>query len=30
MIDRIGYLIKRYDKEGKCRECGEKLDIITN
>jgi len=28
MIKRIGYQIERFDKNGKCGKCGEKLDII--
>lgn len=28
MIDRTGYSIKRYDKNGKCSKCGEDLNII--
>ena len=28
MIERIGYLIKRFDKNGKCSKCGENLDLI--
>jgi len=28
MIKRIGYQIERFDREGKCKECGEDLDII--
>lgn len=28
MIDRTGYRITRYDKDGKCSECGEGLDLI--
>ncbi len=27
-IDRNGYIIKRYDKNGKCSKCGENLNII--
>ena len=27
-INRNGYLIKRYDKAGKCPKCGEDLDLI--
>ena len=27
-IDRNGYIIKRYDKNGKCSKCGESLNII--
>ncbi len=27
-IDRTGYIIKRYDKNGKCPECGEDLNLI--
>lgn len=30
MIERTGYSIKRYDKEGKCAKCGEKLNIILS
>ncbi len=28
MIDRTGYNIKRYDKEGKCDQCGANLNLI--
>jgi len=28
MIDRTGYFIERFDKKGKCAECGEDLNII--
>jgi len=28
MIDRNGYIIKRYDKAGVCSKCGENLDLI--
>ena len=28
-IERLGYSIKRSDKNGKCAKCGENLDIIT-
>ena len=28
MIKRIGYQVERFDREGKCKECGEDLDII--
>jgi pyruvate formate lyase activating enzyme len=28
MIDRTGYLIRRYDKNGKCPKCSENLDIV--
>ncbi len=28
MIERIGYFIKRYDKNGNCSKCGKNLDII--
>ncbi len=27
-IERIGFYIKRFDKNGKCEKCGEKLDLI--
>lgn len=27
-IERLGYQIKRLDKEGKCLKCGEKIDLI--
>jgi len=27
-IDRTGYLVKRYDKNGKCSKCGEDLNLI--
>ncbi len=27
-IERTGYSIKRYDKQGKCQRCGENLDLI--
>jgi len=27
-IERIGFYIKRFDKNGKCAKCGENLDII--
>ena len=27
-IERMGYFIKRYDKNGKCPNCGETLDLI--
>lgn len=30
MIDRTGYIIKRYDKKGKCPKCGTDLDVILN
>ncbi|MBW6440938.1 AmmeMemoRadiSam system radical SAM enzyme [Patescibacteria group bacterium] len=30
VIERIGYFIKRYDSNGKCKICSEKLDIIQN
>jgi pyruvate formate lyase activating enzyme len=29
MIERIGYVIKRYDDNGKCSKCGENLSIIN-
>lgn len=29
-INRFGYSVKRYDKNGKCPKCGENLDIIQN
>ncbi len=29
MIDRTGYTIERFDKKGRCSECGEDLNIIT-
>jgi len=29
MIDRSGYIIKRYDKDGGCSKCKENLNIIT-
>jgi pyruvate formate lyase activating enzyme len=28
MIERIGYNIKRFDKEGRCSKCGTSLDLI--
>ncbi|MBU4205091.1 AmmeMemoRadiSam system radical SAM enzyme [Patescibacteria group bacterium] len=28
MIERLGYLITRYDRNGKCSKCGESLNII--
>ena len=28
MIDRTGYLIRRYDKDGKCSKCNENLNLI--
>lgn len=28
LIERNGYYVKRYDKNGKCRECNRKIDII--
>jgi len=28
VIERLGYSIKRFDKDGKCPKCGEKLDLI--
>lgn len=28
MIERTGYLIKRYDKNGRCSKCGENLNLI--
>ena len=28
MIDRTGYIINRYDRDGKCSKCGEDLNII--
>ncbi len=28
VIKRVGYFIERFDKEGKCPKCGEKLDLI--
>jgi pyruvate formate lyase activating enzyme len=28
MIDRTGYIIQRYDENGKCSKCGENLDIV--
>lgn len=28
MIDRLGYEIERFDKDGKCSKCGTSLDII--
>ncbi|MBU3934954.1 AmmeMemoRadiSam system radical SAM enzyme, partial [Patescibacteria group bacterium] len=28
MIERLGYLVTRYDKSGKCSKCGESLNII--
>lgn len=28
IIDRTGYLTVRYDKKGKCSECGENLNIV--
>ncbi len=27
-INRMGYIVKRHDKDGKCPKCGEGLDII--
>ena len=30
MIDRTGYLIRRYDKNGKCAKCGQDLNLILN
>ena len=29
-VDRTGYIISRHDKDGKCPECKEDLNIITN
>ncbi len=29
IIERIGYSIKRFDKNGKCPKCGEDLNLIT-
>jgi pyruvate formate lyase activating enzyme len=29
VIDRTGYVISRYDKQGKCSKCGENLNLIT-
>ncbi len=29
MIGRTGYLIQRFDKNGKCSKCGEDLNLIT-
>ncbi len=29
-IERLGYTIKRFDKNGKCPKCNEKIDIIQN
>jgi len=29
-IDRMNYIIHRYDKNGKCPQCGENLDLILN
>jgi pyruvate formate lyase activating enzyme len=28
-IERVGYLVRRYDKNGQCPKCGESLNIIT-
>lgn len=28
MIERMGYSIERYDKDGKCAKCGESLNLI--
>ncbi len=28
MINRVGYSVERYDKNGKCSKCGENLNII--
>lgn len=28
-IERIGFYIKRFDRDGKCEKCGESLDIIS-
>jgi len=28
VIDRTGYVISRYDKQGKCPKCGENLNLI--
>jgi pyruvate formate lyase activating enzyme len=30
MIDRTGYAITRFDKNGKCSKCGEDLNLILN
>lgn len=30
MIDRMGYQITRYDKNGKCARCGQDLDLILD
>ena len=30
MIERTGYLIQRFDKNGKCSGCGENLDLVLN
>jgi pyruvate formate lyase activating enzyme len=30
MIQRVGYFIQRFDKNGKCSNCGESLNIIDN
>lgn len=29
-IDRMGYIIHRYDEDGKCPNCNQKLDLILN
>jgi len=28
VIDRAGYIVRRYDRNGKCPKCGENLDLI--
>lgn len=30
VIERTGYSIKRYDKQGKCQRCEENLDLVLN
>ena len=30
VIDRTGYVISRYDKQGKCPKCGQDLNLILN
>lgn len=30
MINRTGYRVERYDKDGKCAKCGEDLDLILD
>ena len=28
IIERVGYNIKRYDKKGRCPQCGARIDLI--